>query len=140
MLIAANSFCIKLGVSRKMSLNIPAPPHYDESKKNIGDWIDELEMYMLAACGATVDPVRQRAILISTIGEAAKEVIGNFSAVQKDTYAHLKDALIAHYAEACNYTTLADVVECYPPMADASVPRLEPPPGKSTFNMVSAIN
>ena len=85
-----------------MSLNIPPPTHF-QNGGNIIEWIEELEMYMLAACGK-VDDSRQRAILISTIGDSAKKVISNMETASKDTYKNLKAALLKHYEESSNFT------------------------------------
>ena len=75
-------------------------PVYHDGQ-NIKFWIEDLENAILALYGE-VNGARKKANLISAIGENGKIVIQNFSAAQKDTYDHLKAALLEHYKDAEN--------------------------------------
>ena len=86
-----------------MSTLIPPPgPFENNSSYTIEEWIEELENFVLAALGDDVNNNRKKAVLLTTIGDAAKKVISNMEAPKKDTFEHLKDELIEHYQNKRN--------------------------------------
>ena len=83
------------------TLSIPIPELFNTESGDIDIWISEIENYILAAFG-DFPHGRKKAILIATIGNAARLAINNFQEDQKDTYDHLVDALKEHYKEVTN--------------------------------------
>ena len=64
-----------------INIYISPPPQFNADQP-VNQWWDELENYMHAAVG-TVNEPRKKAILLSTIGPAAKKVIDNLAQARK---------------------------------------------------------
>ncbi|KAL5264194.1 hypothetical protein ACHWQZ_G005321 [Mnemiopsis leidyi] len=77
---------------------------YSHSQMEITTWLDDFDNAIIALYGEGITDVRKIACISSFIGDEGKTVVNNFSANQKDTYAHLRQALMDHYQQSVNIT------------------------------------
>ena len=77
-----------------MALNLQSPTPFEAG--DIKLWIQDLEMFMIAAIGNVTDE-RKKAILITCIGDQGRAVINNIPPARKATYEALKGELTAHF-------------------------------------------